>query len=86
MKFTVLISDGIDSPVAAHLMLKKKCRITAVHMDISTDKRAREKVKELLKTLEKRHRTKIKLYIIKQKPVLKEITEKCPKKLTCILC
>ncbi|MCK5452335.1 MAG: hypothetical protein KAI51_02770, partial [Candidatus Aenigmarchaeota archaeon] len=32
MKLVTLISGGIDSPVATHLMIDKGCDIIAVHM------------------------------------------------------
>ncbi len=88
MKLVTLISGGIDSPVATHLMLDKGCDIIAVHMDNTPyiDKKSSEKVKTLLKTIAKKHNTKIKLYIAKHGPTQAEIIKKCDKKLTCILC
>ena len=88
MKLVTLISGGIDSPVATHLMLDKGCGMIAVHMDNKpyTDEKTSEKVKTLLKTIAKNHNTKIKLYIAKHGPTQKEIIKKCDKKLTCILC
>jgi len=88
MKLVTLISGGIDSPVATHLMIDKGCDIIAVHMDNNQyiEKKSSEKVKILLKTIAKNHNTKIKLYIAKHEPTLSEIMKKCDKKLTCILC
>ncbi len=86
MKLITLISGGIDSPVAAHLMLKKGCEMTAIHLKNSTDKRQLEKIKKILKTLEKLHNTKISLYSIDHAQTLEKITKKCDTKLTCILC
>lgn len=88
MKLVTLISGGIDSPVATHLMIDKGCDIIAVHMDNNKyiEKKSSEKVKILLKTIAKNHNTKIKLYITKHEPTLSEIMKKCDRKLTCILC
>ncbi|NOQ38631.1 hypothetical protein GQ472_07150 [archaeon] len=88
MKLVTLLSGGIDSPVATHLMLDKGCDIIAVHMDNNnfTDNRSLEKVKTLLKTIAKHRNTKIKLCIAKHGPTLSEIMKKCDRKLTCVLC
>ena len=88
MKLVTLISSGIDSSVATHLMLEKGCEIIAVHMDNRPliDDRPLKKIKALLKTLSKDHNTKIKLYIAKHGLTQSEIVKKCDRKLTCILC
>lgn len=88
MKLITLISDGIDSPVATHLMLEKGCNIIAVHMDNRPfiDERPFEKVKKLLTTLTKHHKITIKLYIAKHGPTQAEIVKQCDRKLTCVLC
>ncbi|MBW6462370.1 MAG: 7-cyano-7-deazaguanine synthase [DPANN group archaeon] len=88
MKLITLLSGGIDSPVATHLMLEKGCNIIALHMDNRPfiDDRPFEKVKKLLTILAKHHKTTIKLYVAKHGPTQAEVVKKCDRKLTCILC
>lgn len=68
-----LLSGGIDSPVAIHLM-KNRLEIIAVHFHQMplTDEKPIEKVKELSKILEVK-----KLYLVPFSNVLKELVEKC---------
>jgi len=72
-KGIALLSGGIDSPVAIHLM-KNRLEIIAVHFHQLplTDEREVEKVKELAKMLELK-----KIYLIPFVSVLKTLTEKC---------
>lgn len=71
-----LLSGGIDSPVAIHLM-KDRLDIIAAHFHQLplTDEKEVEKVKELVKILGVR-----KVYLIPFTPVLKELVEKCTHK------
>ena len=63
MKIVALISGGIDSPVAVHLMLNKGYEVTALHMDNRpfTDDTHIEKVKALVRRLEEVHETEMPL-------------------------
>ena len=72
-KAVALLSGGIDSPVAIHLM-KDRLDIIAVHFHQKelTDGREIEKVKELAKILHIR-----KTYLVPFTAVLKEIVAKC---------
>jgi len=71
-----LLSGGIDSPVAIHLM-QNRLEITAVHFHQMplTDEKENEKVKELVKLLGIE-----KLYLVPFTPVLTTIVKKCPHK------
>lgn len=72
-KAIALLSGGIDSPVAIHL-LQDKLEIVAAHFHQQplTDEKEIEKVKDLAKAL------KItKLYLIPFTPVLKELVTSC---------
>jgi len=68
-----LLSGGIDSPVAIHLM-KDRLEIIAVHFHQLplTDEKEVEKVKDLSRILGLK-----KIYLVPFVPVLKELTEKC---------
>ncbi len=68
-----LLSGGIDSPVAIHLM-QKRLEVIPVHFHQMplTDEKELDKVKELVKILELS-----KVYLIPFTKVLTEITKKC---------
>ncbi|MBT4447096.1 hypothetical protein HOA92_01920 [archaeon] len=72
-KAVALLSGGIDSPVAIHL-LQDKLDILAVHFHQIplTDEREREKVRELAKHLGIK-----KMYLISFAEILKILVEKC---------
>ncbi|MCK5547880.1 MAG: 7-cyano-7-deazaguanine synthase, partial [Thermoplasmata archaeon] len=66
MKLVALISGGIDSPVAAHLLLEKGADVVAVHFDNRpfTDEKHAEKAKMLVEKLREISGRDIKLYIV----------------------
>ncbi len=72
-KGVALLSGGIDSPVAIHLM-QNRLEIIAVHFHQQplTDEKELDKVRELVKVLEVR-----KVYLIPFTSVLKELVSKC---------
>ncbi len=74
----VLISGGIDSPVAAYTMAKRGLILNAVHFASPpyTSVRAEEKVKDLLKTVAKYSGT-IKLAIVPFTEIQEEIGKCC---------
>jgi len=84
-----LMSSGIDSPVAAWLMMRRGCPITLLHLDLQefSGEKTVGKVIDLAKALSKWSPAyEVKLVIAPFGNVLKEITEKCPRNLTCVLC
>ncbi len=85
-KGLLLLSGGIDSPVAGFLMAKRGLEISAVHYHSYpfTSERAEEKVKDLASILT-RYTGKIKMYSINLLDIQKEINEKCPEKEMTIL-
>ncbi|MBZ9570195.1 tRNA 4-thiouridine(8) synthase ThiI [Methanobrevibacter sp. TMH8] len=88
-RLVALISSGIDSPVAAYLMMKRGCSITAIHFD--NDPFAGSKVTENFEKLvdklnEYSYGSPIKTKIIKYGNYLKTCKENAPEKLTCVLC
>jgi tRNA uracil 4-sulfurtransferase len=72
-KAIALLSGGIDSPVAIHLM-KNRLEVIAAHFHQIplTDEKEIEKVKELAKFLKLK-----KIYLIPFAEILKQLTEKC---------
>jgi len=84
-----LLSSGIDSPVAAWLMMKRGCPITLLHFDLQkfSGEKTEEKVIDLAKALSKWSPAyEVQLIKVPFGDVLGEIIEKCPRKLTCVLC
>lgn len=78
-KGLLLLSGGIDSPVAGFLMAKRGVEISAIHFHSYpfTSERAEEKVKNLAKILSS-YTGKIKMYSVNILDIQKEINQKCP--------
>ena len=78
-KAMLLLSGGIDSPVAGWMVAKRGVEIEAVHFYSYpyTSERAKEKVIDLAKILSK-YCSKIKLHIVPFTDIQLEIYEKCP--------
>lgn len=88
MRLLLLISGGIDSPVAGALALKQKHELFAVHFHNKpfTDELNRQKAIDALKILARLGKKPIKLYIINHGLALVEIAKNCERKLNCVLC
>ena len=82
----LLISGGIDSPVAGHMIAKRGVRISAVHFYSYpyTSERAREKVVDLTKILAS-YAGEVGLYLVPFTEIQLAIHEKCPKSETTVL-
>lgn len=80
-KALLLLSGGIDSPVAGFLMAKRGVEINCVHYHSYpfTSERAEEKVKDLAKILS-RYTGKLKIFSVNILEIQKEINQKCPEK------
>ncbi len=78
-KGLLLLSGGIDSPVAGFMMAKRGLEINCVHYHSYpfTSERAEEKVKDLAKIMA-RYTGKLRIYSVNILPIQKEINEKCP--------
>ncbi|MBT3940550.1 hypothetical protein HOD83_01630 [Candidatus Woesearchaeota archaeon] len=90
-KLLCLISGGIDSPVAAHLMLTKGYTVEFVNCDLTPvgNDYTRTKIEKLVKQLSKLHKKKLKLTFVEHgKQLVKfyqKLDEKEQKQL-CLLC
>ena len=82
----LLISGGIDSPVAGHMIAKRGVRISAVHFYSYpyTSERARDKVIELTRILSS-YAGDVGLYLVPFTEIQLTIHEKCPKSETTVL-
>lgn len=76
MKLLCLLSGGIDSPVAAHLMKKKGHKVRCIYFRTGSSK----KVKGIAKKIG------CKLKVKRHVSMLKKIQKKCNLHLTCVLC
>lgn len=76
----LLLSGGIDSPVAGWMIAKRGVKLDAVyfHSPPYTSERARDKVIDLAKIVSKYARD-IKLYVVPFTDIQLDIIEKCPK-------
>ena len=86
-KAVALLSDGIDSPVAVHLMLKKGVDVIALHMDNGPQaQNSLKKVKLLVEHLEAISGRKIELFIAPHHPNHQLFVSRCTMKYHCVLC
>ncbi len=78
-KVLALISGGIDSPVAAYLMMKRGCSVKFAHFfnDSINSRAALDKIKDLVKTLSQYNKN-TKLYIVPFKDIQAEIIKYVP--------
>lgn len=78
-KGLLLLSGGIDSPVAGFLMAKRGLALSCVHFHSYpfTSERAEEKVKDLA-TILARYTGKLKIFSINLLEIQKEINKNCP--------
>ena len=85
-KGLILMSGGIDSPVAAFMMAKRGMSIEAVHFHSYpyTSQRAQKKVEELVKVLAGYMGT-VKMHVINLLPIQEEIVKNCPEDETTLL-
>ncbi|MDE4542072.1 tRNA uracil 4-sulfurtransferase ThiI [Thermoanaerobacterium saccharolyticum] len=85
-KAVVLLSGGIDSPVAAWMMMKRGVEVEAVyfHSPPYTQERAKDKVIDLCKKLSE-YGQDIYLHVVNFTDFQLEIYDKCPPKLTTII-
>lgn len=84
----LLISGGIDSPVAAGMMLGRGIRLSAAYFDSwpFADREQLDKVKQLVNHLEKRFSTSITLYQVPHKRNLTDIGRSTERRMGCVLC
>ena len=81
-KAAILISGGIDSPVAAYMMAKRGLALTAIHFASPpyTSERAEEKVCELLRQVS-RYAGHIRMLVVPFTELQEAIRDNCPEEL-----
>lgn len=87
-KFISLLSGGLDSPIAAYLMINSGFTPIFLTFLTSDDKEytMRKKVINIAQILTKFTEEKVKIYLINHDSNLNLFKQKCERKLTCILC
>jgi thiamine biosynthesis protein ThiI len=87
-KFISLLSGGLDSPVAAYLMIKKGFQPIFLSFLTSddADHSMRNKIIAIIQKLALCTNFKAKLYLINHDPNLELLKRNCERKLTCVLC
>lgn len=88
-KMVVLISGGIDSPVAAWMMMKRGCDIVLLHMNNEpfSDETTRERAMECIDTLQKwSPQKKFTVYEAPHGGSLLAFLDNCNNRLNCVLC
>jgi len=82
-----LLSGGIDSPVAAYLMMKRGCRVFLVFFDNKpyADERARKRAIAVARKLTD-FSPRVELRVVPFGHILRAFIEKAPRRLTCVLC
>ena len=85
-KAVVLISGGIDSPVAAYMMAKRGVKLTAVHFASPpyTAMRAEEKVVRLLQKVS-RYAMPMTMYTVPFTKIQEKLRDDCPEELFTII-
>ncbi len=85
-KSAMLLSGGIDSPVAGYMMAKRGLEIIGVHFHSFpfTSDRAKQKVVDLAKILAQ-YTGKLKLYVVPFTEIQTKIVEVCPERQTTLI-
>lgn len=88
MKLVCLISDGIDSPVAAYVMAKRGAEVILLHMDNGkyADTKSLEKVKMLAERLREITGLTFPLYDLNHEVNQSLIKENCDANYQCVMC
>ncbi|MFA4861284.1 tRNA sulfurtransferase [Methanoregula sp.] len=87
-KLVCLVSGGIDSPVAAYMMIRRGVEIVAVHMDNRpfTDDKNLEKALHLVRHLQKVTGSPIRTYVVPHGPNHVTFARNCNRHLHCLFC
>jgi thiamine biosynthesis protein ThiI len=88
MRGVMLMSGGIDSPVALYLMLRQGHEMVAVHMDNRpfTDDSPLEKVTDHLQLLRDRFHQPVPLYLLPHGPTQITLMRNTDRHVGCVLC
>ncbi|MDD1693407.1 MAG: hypothetical protein LUQ71_01665 [Methanoregula sp.] len=87
-KLVSLVSGGIDSPVAAYMMIQRGVEIVAVHMDNRpfTDDKNLDKALLLVRHLQEVTKSPIRTYVVPHGPNHIVFARNCDRHLHCLFC
>lgn len=86
-KALLLISSGIDSPVAGYIALNKRIGVDAIHFsNCKNEGNCSEKIKKLIKRLNQFSNKKIKLSSVEHFTSQEKFKETCNNKYQCVFC
>lgn len=87
-KFISLLSGGLDSPIAAYVMMRQG--FTPIFLSFLTsddiEQSMKKKVINIVKILSTFTQDKLKLYFVNHDNNLERFIQACDRKLTCVLC
>lgn len=87
-KVVCLVSGGLDSPVAAWLIMKRGCTPIFVFYDNYpfTGETTKKRALDTIKRLREYAKRPVKVYVVPHGEDLADILRNCPRNLTCVLC
>lgn len=88
-KVVVLLSSGIDSPVAVYMMMKRGCEVIALHFNPApfSGQKVTQLVNKLVDQLQNyASGVPIKMHIVDYGEYLQATKDYAPEKMTCVLC
>lgn len=88
-RVVALVSGGIDSPVAAFLMMKRGCAVTILHFNTGPYTQCSGEckiVKMVLKLKEYSSGSKLNFYTVRYGDFLEKCMLEAPPRMTCVLC
>lgn len=87
-KFVALLSSGLDSPIAAYLMLKQGYNAILLSYNVSNpdDNLFASKIGKIARHLQELTNRKLTLHLVNHQGTLQHFVENGKRKLTCILC
>ena len=88
MKGVLLMSDGIDSPVAGYLLARQRVGLVALHFDASPGENSEsaDRISAIRTKLEEAADAEVEAYSVPHRNTLTALSERCKPNLTCVLC
>jgi thiamine biosynthesis protein ThiI len=88
LKGVLLLSGGIDSPVAGYLMGRQGVALVAIHFDASSpgEPSESEKVMRIMERMDAALGTAMEKIVVELGDVLDVLSSRCKPNLTCVLC
>ncbi|HUV61534.1 MAG TPA: hypothetical protein VMW71_05130 [Thermoplasmata archaeon] len=88
MKAVLLLSDGIDSPVAGYIMGRQGVELVALHFVTHGNEQEQQidKTLKIMRRLEETMDTSMSKIVVPHVDTLVTLSQECKRNLTCILC